>query len=119
MNPEGGKVQAKAGAPVSDFTYQAHLLDGGQYGKYWSTTREMAARAFQAWCEDRLSDQGRKNDYLSAFADNQYYKDPIFGDSKPFPEGRERERINAAIDDLVYALRESGTLRKAFELLAA
>ena len=119
MNPEGGKVQAKAGAPVSDFTYQAHLLDGGQYGKYWSTTREMAARAFQAWCEDRLSDQGRKNDYLSAFADNKHYKDPIFGDSKPFPEGRERERINAAIDDLVYALRESGTLRKAFELLAA
>lgn len=119
MNLEGGKVQAKAGAPVSDFAYQAHLLDGGMYGKYWSNTHEMAARAFQAWCEDRLSDQGRKNDYLSAFADNQYYKDPIFGDSKPFPEGRERERINAAIDDLVYALRESGTLRKAFELLVA
>lgn len=119
MNPEGGMAQARAGAPVSDFTYQAHLLDGGQYGKYWSSTREMAARAFQAWCEDRLSDQGRKNDYLSAFADNQYYKDPLFGDSKPFPEGLERERINVAIDELVAALREGGTLRKAFELLAA
>jgi len=47
----------------------------------------MAARAFQAYTEDRLRDMGRQNDYLSAKADNKYYVDPIFGPVKPFPEG--------------------------------
>nr|WP_281425982.1 LPD1 domain-containing protein [Methylomagnum ishizawai] len=101
---------------MSEFAFEAARLDGGDHGKYWSKPREMAARAFQGWCEDRLAGQGRRNDYLSSMADNRYYR---LLDQRPFPEGEERERINAALDGLMAALRDTGTLAKAFGLLKA
>lgn len=111
----GGEVKVQSGRAVSSFAYEAYLLDGGQDGKYWSKTLEMAARAFQAWCEDTLQSKGRRNDYLSAMADNKYYKDPLFGDQKPFPEGDERKRLNAVFDRLAKVLSEQNILQKAME----
>ena len=65
-----------------------------------------------------LAVMGRKNDYLSVFADNKYCYDPESGTQwKPYPEGEERKRINEAFDDLVEVLRKDGTLAKAFSLL--
>ncbi len=110
----GGRAAAEVGPKRSSFAYEAVQLDQGDDSKYWSKTREMAARAFQAWTEDTLSAQGRKNDYLSVFADNKYYVDPIFGNTYPFPEGDERKRINAAFDKLFAVLKTNGTLAKAF-----
>ena len=118
MQVSGGVAKVRAGPPMSSYAYEAQLIDEGDYGKYWSSTHELASRAFQAWCEDRLSELGRRNDYLSANADNKYYKTPAFGECKPFPEGDERMRINAAIDRLVEAIRDSGSLYKAFFDLA-
>ena len=118
-NPEGGEVSVKAGPTMSSFAAEAAALDGDRSSAYWSQTHEMFARAFQAYCEDTLASKGRKSDYLSAMADNKYYIDPLFGvEWKPFPEGEERKRINAAFDGLVVALAESGTLAKAAELFA-
>lgn len=114
---DGGKVTVKAGAKVSSFMAESVVLDGGKNGKYWSEGREMAARAFQSYVEDKLESQDRRNDYLSALADNKYHKDPIFGDAKPFPEGEERIRINAAFDKLMQAMVKRGTLAKAMALL--
>ena len=34
---------------------------------YWSTVRELAARAFEAWVVDRLAELGIRNDYLVNF----------------------------------------------------
>lgn len=110
----GARAAVESGPRRSSFAYEAAQLDQGDDGKYWSKTREMAARAFQAWTEDTLAAQGRKNDYLSVFADNKYYVDPIFGSTYPFPEGEERKRINGAFDRLFAALKASGTLAKAF-----
>jgi len=115
-NAEGGEIKVHSGKPMSSFALEATKLDGGS-AKYWATTEEMAARAFQGWIEDRLADKGRRNDYLSAKADNKYYRDPLFGDQKPFPEGEERQRINAAIDKIVTAMQKSNTLQKALEML--
>ncbi len=113
--PEGGSVKVKTGETSSSFYTGARTLDGGKDGKYWSKTLEMFARAFQSYCEDKLAEQGRKNDYLSSMADNKYYKDPLFGDTFPYPEGEERKRINAAFDQLFASLKEAGTLQKALD----
>jgi hypothetical protein len=107
-------ARLKVGAPVSSYAMEASRLDDGEMGKYWSQTEEMAARAFQAWTEDRLAGQDRKNDYLSAFADNKYHVDPLFGiEWKPFPDGEERAVINAAFDRLFEEIRKQQVFEKA------
>ena len=119
-NPDGGELKAKSGPKMSSFMLEANFLDGGSKKTYYAQVKEMAARAFQAWTEDRMGEMGRKNDYLSCFADNKYHVDPIFGiEWKPFPEGDERERINKAFDKLMAAMGASGTLAKAMALMDA
>jgi len=99
-NADGGVAKVKTGVTHSSFSHEALQLDGGKRYKYWSQPKEMMARAFQSYCEDKLEGRtDRKNDYLSSMADNKYYKDPILGDAFPFPEGQERTRINAAFDN--------------------
>ena len=112
--PSGGEVGVKSGRPMSSFALEAMKLDGGDFSKYWSSRSEMSARAFQSWVEDRLAAKGQRNDYLSAFADNKYYDDPLLGPQFPYPEGEERERINAAFDRVFDVVRKRGVLAKAF-----
>ncbi len=114
-SPEGAEyAQAKTGPKGSSFYAEAVRLDEGQADKYWSRRHEMAARAFQSWCEDRLQGQGRKSDYLSSLADNKYHYDPMLGIQwNPYPEGEERERINAAFDELFAAIRDERVFEKA------
>lgn len=96
------------GKATSQFFANAIDLDGGGDGKYWSQDVELAARAFQSYIEDKMASQGRQNDYLSAHADNKHYDG-----EKPFPEGEERERLNAAFDELFGALRDGQVFEKA------
>ncbi|VVE18117.1 LPD1 domain-containing protein [Pandoraea cepalis] len=105
-NPDGGEIEVRCGPKMSSFMAEAVKLDGK--GKpYFTEIYEMAARAFQAWIEDRLAEQGRRNDYLSVFADNKFHIDALTGiEWKPYPEGEERQRINAAFDGLAAAVRE-------------
>jgi hypothetical protein len=110
-NPEGGSVDVKAGPAMSAYALNSARLDDGPT-PYWSTAEEMSARAFQSYVEDRLAGQGRRNDYLSAFADNKYHQ------AKAYPEGEERERINAAFDAVFASMREARTLAKAETLLS-
>lgn len=117
-NPEGAKLFPRAGALSSSFAAEAQILDGGVPGKYWSETHEMAARAFQSYIEDKLADNGQTNDYLSVYADNKHYVDPIFGPSYPYPEGDERKAMNKAFDKLMAVLAKRGTLAKAALLFA-
>ena len=112
-NPEGGELQVRSGPSISSFALEAAKLDQGGTA-YFSLPLEMGARAFQSWVEDRLAGMGRQNDYLSSFADNKYHYDPVFGIQwNPYPEGEERERINAAFDRLFAAIGASHTLAKA------
>ncbi len=113
-NPEGGRTLVATGEKHSFFANGALNLDKGKDGKYWSKPREMAARAFEAYVTDKLASEGRENTYLSAHADNNDYK--TMGAYEPYPQGQDRANINAAYDELFAALRESGTLQKAFSM---
>lgn len=108
------EVTAATGIAVSDYYRESLNLDDGVADKYWSQPFEMAARAFQAYLEDRLAEQGRKNDYLSCLADNKHHHFPELGmPFKPYPEGEERVRINAAFDQLFKSLRDEKAFEKA------
>lgn len=114
-SPEGAtEARARTGPPGSSFYAEAVRLDNGEVGKYWSRLHEMAARAFQSYVEDRLEGLGRRNDYLSSFADNKYHFDPLFGIQwNPYPEGEERARINVAFDQLFAAIRDEQVFERA------
>jgi hypothetical protein len=114
-SPEGAtEVQVKSGASVSNYFLESQALDDGVTGKYWSEPFEMSARAFQAYLEDRLTEMGRKNDYLSCLADNKFHYMPELGAPfKPYPEGEERKQINAAFDQVFKALRDEKAFEKA------
>lgn len=106
------------GPGMSLFLKDAVDLDRGVSGKYWSQPKEMAARAFSAWCQDKLEQQGRRNTYLVAMADNAAYRAMGMPD-RPFPESDERDRIVAAFDKFLGVLRDRGDLAKALALMAA
>lgn len=109
---EGGTVDVQAGPSMSSFAIESARLDSG--GKtYWSTAEEMAARAFQSYVEDKLADLGRRNDYLSALADNRHHE------GNPYPAGEERRGINEAFDRLFQALRNARSLAKTLAVLDA
>ncbi|MGF6440422.1 LPD1 domain-containing protein [Paraburkholderia youngii] len=104
-NPGGGEVEVVCGPTMSSYAVEAIRLDGP--GKpYFRLDLEMSARAFQCWIEDRLAEQGRRSDYLSVYASNEFCVCPLTGMQwKPYPEGEERKRINSAFDRVVAALR--------------
>jgi len=105
-NAEGGEIDVRSGPKMSSFALEALKLDQDGKQCYYGDIIEMAARAFQSWTEDRLAGQGRRNDYLSVYANNKYCVCGLTGmEWKPYPEGEERKRINAAFDRLVEAVR--------------
>lgn len=115
FSPEGTtEVMLNTGRAVSSFMAEARALDGAKGKEYWSEQHELAARAFQSYLEDRLSEKGQQNDYLSCLADNKYHFFPDMGmPFKPYPEGEERTRINAAFDEVFKALRDEKAFEKA------
>lgn len=118
-NPSGNKLGNRlivdSGKTGSQFLADAFDLDeNGEHKDYWSTTHEMAARAFSAYIEDTLMEQGRKNDYLAYKSDNKWYSD-----GRPYPEGEERKRINAAFKKLFEVIRENNAIEKAVAIVDA
>lgn len=108
-NKFGNRLVVNSGKVGSQFLADAFDLDeNGEHKDYWSTTHEMAARAFSAYIEDTLMEQGRKNDYLAYASDNKFYTD-----GRPYPEGEERKRINAAFKKLFEVVRENNAIEKA------
>lgn len=104
-------VMLNTGDMVSEFYANSKKLDEGRSKPYWSSTHEMAARSFQAFLEDSLKDQDRRNDYLSFGADNDLYG----GGHQAYPEGVERKVINIAFKKLFEVIKSE----KVFENAAA
>ena len=82
-------------------------MDKGKVDKYWSKDYEKAARVFSAYLQDRLEEQGRKNDYLAYSTKGGNGR---AGELAYF-QGLERERIDEALDAVFAAIRE----KKVFE----
>ena len=110
-------VQYAVGRGSSAFLQDAAELDQGEAGKYWSSVREMGARAFSGYVQDRLASANRSNTYLASQADNDAYLRQGLP-YRPFPAGEERARINAAFDRLFGLMRDRQVLAKALAIAA-
>ena len=105
----GEPIVLSTGEPISEFYANSKKLDAERSRPYWSTTHEMAARAFQAFLEDSLKDQNRRNDYLSYGADNALYG----GYHQAYPEGEERRKINLAFESLFEVIKSEKIFENA------
>lgn len=105
----GEPIVLSTGEPISEFYANSKKLDAERSKPYWSTTHEMAARAFQAFLEDSLKDQDRRNDYLSYGADNALYG----GFHQAYPEDEERKKINLAFKNLFEVIKSEKIFENA------
>lgn len=101
---ESGSEKTKR-APTS-YRMNATEIDQGSATDYWSTPHEMAARAFSAYVEDKVLEQGGKSDFLSYGSSNGFYA--MYG-VRPFPAGAERTEINSSFDKLFAELKTKET----------
>jgi len=67
-------------------------------GTYWRTPVEMFARAFESFVEDTITGYATQSDYLVHGTHSATYARPVY------PDGGERELINAKIEKLVKTL---------------
>jgi hypothetical protein len=84
---------------------------GAKGNKYWTSSEEMFARAFENYIEGKMKSGRIKNDYL---VHGTY--DNIPGTTAPYPQGAERERIHAKFDKLMEAIKKSGAIQKALAI---
>ena len=74
---------------------------------YWSTTREMAARAFEKWVRWRLAGMGIRNDYLVNIAPAARWNAPDEMQlGYPYPTGDELRPIDEALSGIADAGRD-------------
>jgi len=82
---------------------RSHRLDKTRTKPYWSTGREMTARAFESYIIEKLRDQGASNDYLANIVSQAYWDAAAsLGLEKegtyPYPEAAEIPAVRAAFD---------------------
>lgn len=94
----------------TDYAREAHRADERRVSDYWQTKHEMTARAFSAYVEDKLASANRQSDYLSYGSQNKFY---VSNDIKPFPEGAERQAINAKFEALFDAMKRAEVVKAA------
>jgi hypothetical protein len=116
----------KTNARLSHYMQDAKALDGTTRKEYFADTKEMFARAFESYVEDTLKSSGRENSYLVDGTQVKYATDrlsPIttpdgkVQEAQPYPQGKERKLINAALKELLDVIREDGHLHKALDWL--
>lgn len=89
---------------ATEYYSEAWKMDQGAKQNYWSSNHEMLARAFESYIYDRLKDIDARNDFLAYEKHNDQPAYRIF-QVKPYPEGKEREAINAAFDNLFQVIQ--------------
>lgn len=82
---------------------RSRKLDQMRAKAYWSTGREMSARAFESFVIEKLRDQGASNDYLANIVSKEYWDAATaLGLEKegtyPYPEAAEVPAIREAFD---------------------
>lgn len=89
----------------SNYINEAIKISGSAKG-YWVRPIELFARAFEAWAYDKLGQAGRRSDYLVHSVSETRFAATSFR-GNPYPTGDERQLLNAAIDILVDAMRDT------------
>ncbi len=80
-----------------------------RYGKrgYWDSPKELFARAFEAYIEDKLEKKGRHSNYLVSITNNLGLNSLIIPQEEwPYPYGLELEVISDAFDNLIKVLKQ-------------
>ena len=97
---EYAKIHTPQTSVSTDFKKGAANLDGATKKPYWSTNLEMFARAFEMYVLDRLSDNGKRSDYMTAAwkRDNDRY---LEHNKDAYPQDQEAVEINKAFDTLL------------------
>jgi uncharacterized protein YcfJ len=94
----------------TEYRRAAYLMDQGRTSDYWSEPHEMAARAFSSYVEDRVAQDDGRSDFLVYGANNAMLEYRLVN-VRPFPEGAEREAINAAFDTFFQTVKTKETGR--------
>jgi hypothetical protein len=81
----------------------AEKLDEGKSKVYWSSVRELAARAFESYVQDRCEQNGQRDDYLVHGTGEERF---VGASRSPYPVGADRQVINAAFDGFVAFMRK-------------
>lgn len=98
---------------ISQYHLNMRLLDKVSGGSYYSSRCELFARCFESYVQDTLAKKKRHNNYL--VRDTKGAGDGGMFDI--YPRGEQRTKINAAMANLMDAVRETGALQKAFATL--
>ena len=80
---------------------------------YWSSEKEMFARAFDCYVKDKLSEKGIHNDYLTSNSESFYTTNSNGNIVRAFPIGEERSRLNALFDELIEEQIKNGIFSDA------
>ncbi|MBP5419547.1 MAG: hypothetical protein J6Y72_07045 [Bacteroidales bacterium] len=94
---------------VKTLTNSQMANDSRVLGGYWKDAKEMAARAFEAYVQDKLRGQGWENEYLVQLPE-------VKTQIHPYPHGTERETFNACLHSLFSNFTEVAGLIKNTEL---
>lgn len=90
----------------SDFLANAELLDTGKSKKYYSTGKELFARAFESYVFDKMNAMDMPCDYLVHSVEESRFSDKKKYIGSPYPSGDERKKINIAMSRLTGYVRE-------------
>ncbi|WP_339898295.1 LPD38 domain-containing protein [uncultured Gilvimarinus sp.] len=100
---------------------RSRKLDRSRTKEYWSTGREISARAFESYVIEKLKDQDASNDYLANIVSEEYWEaaakmNETFGgdgveksDSYPYPQAAEMADIRAGFDALFDVIEHKDT----------
>jgi hypothetical protein len=105
---EANDGQEKQKSVPTDYSMNARRLDDGRSSDYWTTAHEMIARAFSAYVEDKIKDEGNSSQFLS-FGSNNNMPEYVMFNVRPFPAGEERLAINKGFDKLIDTLETKET----------
>lgn len=83
-------------------------LDKRRSNDYWSTGREISARAFESYVIAKLADQGQANDYLANIVSEEMFE---LESAYPYPTASEIPAIRAAFDALFDTIETRETER--------
>jgi hypothetical protein len=86
------------------YAKEAQKLSGKSSNGYWLRPTEMFARAFESWVFDKLVAMGARSDFLVHGVESDRFAGGGYK-GNPYPVGVERERINAAFDNLVATIK--------------
>ena len=86
----------------SDFVKRAMRLDSTRSKDYWSTGKELSARAFENFIIEKLDESGYSNDYLANFKTMSEWleKDGLDMNTYPYPLATESPKINEKFQQL-------------------